>query len=231
MLPYTTLGLLIFVAVLIPGLVWLRVSEARVFRPQRSPVLEVTELAILGFCFTTGAALLVAALSLVWSPPLLDILVWITTPNMSDYLLGNLPQFILSGLSTVALSITFAAGTARIVYRGRTADLRSWYTVWQELHKLSQADASPFLGLDLTDGQVIEGVLHRCPTHEGNKQVSLRAPIYYQDEETKERVLSDLDVAIISESNIVKAGVIFLDPLHAEARSEQSAVAETTADR
>lgn len=230
MLPYTTLGLLIFVAVLVPGLVWLRISEARIFRPQRSPVLEVAELAILGCCFTAGAALLVATLSLVWSPPLLDILVWTTASNMSDYLLGNLPQFVLSGFLTVALSIIFAAGSARVVYRGRTANLRSWYTVWQELHEIAKADANPFLGLDLTDGQVIEGVLHRCPTHGDDKQVSLRAPIYYQDEETKERVLSDLDVAIISESKIVKAGVIFLDPLHAEGQSEQSSVAETTAD-
>ena len=232
MLPYTTLGLLIFVAVLVPGFVWLRVSEARVFRPRRSPVLEVTELAILGCCFTTGAALLIAALSLVWSPPLLNIPTWMMTSNMAEYLLSNLPQFALFTLLTISLSIAFAAGTARIVYRGRSADPPSWYTVWQELHERSQGNASPFLGLDLIDGQVIEGYLHRYPTPESDNdnQVSLCAPIYYQDKETKERVLSNLDVAIISESKIVKAGVIFLDPLHAEARAEQSTVAKTTAD-
>lgn len=212
MLPYTALGLILFFSMLAPGFVWLRVSETRTFRPQRSTVLEIAELAILGWAFTSVTGLVVVAAGQIWSPPFVNLSEWIAASDRTEYLLNGFWNVALSAILIILLSLSIAGLTARVIHRGQPANLRPGHNVWQDISRSNIDGKKPLLGINLTDGRIIEGYLHKYPQADYGNQVCLRAPIFYREAANRQRVPSELDIAIIPNTRIADIGVIY-DPL------------------
>lgn len=124
MLPYTALGLILFFSMLAPGFVWLRVSETRTFRPQRSTVLEIAELAILGWAFTLVTGLVVVAAGQIWSPPFVNLSEWIAASDRTEYLVNGFWNVALSAVLIILLSLSIAGLTARAIHRVQPANRR-----------------------------------------------------------------------------------------------------------
>lgn len=225
MLPYTALGLILFVSVLAPGFVWLRISETRVIRPPRSTVLEIAELAILGCAFTSATALVVVAAGRIWSPPLVNLSDWIAASDRTEYLLNGFWNVALSALLMIMLSLGAAGLTARFVHRGQPANLRPVRNVWQDIFQTNTDGKKPLLGINLTDGRIVEGYLPEYPQTDYGNQICLEAPIFHREAANRQRVPSELDIVIIPNARIADIGVMY-DPLTESGPSDSAG--ETT---
>ena len=135
MLPYTALILILFFSALAPGFVWLRVSETRAFRPQRSTALQIAELAILGCAFTLATGLVMVAAGQIWSPPLVSLSEWMAASDRMEYLLNGFWNVALSALLMILLSLSVAGITARAVHRGQPANRHPGRKVAKRNHR------------------------------------------------------------------------------------------------
>lgn len=115
MIPTTVAGLVLFIALLTPGYVWVRATERRVFRPSRSVVLEVAEIVTFGVIFSGAALLLLLAIA-EWTGIPLPTAATLARSG-GAYLRTNPWASLLSLFALIAVGSGLAALMAWVVYR------------------------------------------------------------------------------------------------------------------
>jgi hypothetical protein len=105
--PTTFVGLALFVAFITPGYMWVRVEERARPRPDRSQLLEVAELLVIGAFASLLSAALVAVLG-SHLRPLLNTAAWVGASEPSAYLQAH----AMRGLASLVLTVLLANGGA-----------------------------------------------------------------------------------------------------------------------
>ena len=179
MIPDTALGLILTVAALGPGYVYLRVAELRNVRPERSALIEAIELAVVGALCSTSALLIVGALA--------D---WRGTANAHWFgahpraYIGHHPLRLL-WLVSIALLVAYAIAylAARIIHRGKHESIRPGSSAWTEaMFNMCPKGSATVATVELRDGRRVEGVLraHMPTPGDENRELYLAAPIRVQ---------------------------------------------------
>jgi flagellar biogenesis protein FliO len=174
-IPGTLLGLVAFAASLGPGYFFVRVAEQREPRQERSPLLEATELIVVGAVTSSIAALLVLSVG--------DAAGWFDTSFLAaqgwTYVLAH-PGKALGGLlSILALSYVGAWASARVMYRGRPASFEAT-SMWYQVLKTATGPNRAFATIELRDRRLVSGYVYAyttLPADPGRAEIALHAPI------------------------------------------------------
>lgn len=227
MLPNTTLGILIFLSVLMPGFIWLRRTEKRTLRPRRPGALAIAEIIIIGYTITFISTLIVLLFGQIFTPPFLNVTEWLNATDSGYYLIQEFRKSIFSILSILLLSAILAFIIPKIIYRKRLANINLGTTVWYEILGQERGNRQAKLGISLTNRISIEGYLFGYPTDQNDDQIALKNPISFQS--GKVRYSLPIDRVIIPKERIVSIGVVFTSPSEEEPPLSQEADSKTTA--
>jgi hypothetical protein len=202
-IPTTALGLVVFLAALGPGYVYLRVAERRGVRPERSGLLEAVELAVVGAFASTVATLAVFALA--------------DAANVINiHVLGGDPQHYaedhpLRLLWLVAVTLltgyAFAWTGARLTHLRKEPNIVPGGTAWGNVFntQLPHPYDVVRVTVELRDGRKLTGPLGGFTTHaDADRELCLAAPILVQLPEpgAQTTVLED-DFLAIREADIL----------------------------
>ena len=200
-MPTTFLGLALFILFVTPGYLWVRLEERTRPRAERTQILELAELLVVGAVFSLFATALVALLG-SHLRPLLDIGAWASSPKPSVYLQRNPMRAGASLLGAVSLSNLGALVFARWWYssKGRKQRLTAqgwirdrlgwgepepprirvantpWYDVFGAIEKNDQVAV---LTVVQVDGVVLTGLMktYDVKASGGEQDLVLQAPI------------------------------------------------------
>lgn len=178
MLPGGAIATLLLLA-LIPGWLHLRLRER--LRPARETtgLGELLEVVAIGLVTTGTSVLLVVMVPPSWMPFLLDVEVLANGGN--DYVSEN----IRSVITSVVVVLLVAAAIAYVLYRlerhlgPRPPEFRAQGSVWTRALGERPAGTVPWVGLTLTDGRGVEGVLDSFTVGGGpdDRDIALTQPI------------------------------------------------------
>ncbi len=227
MLPNTTLGLLIFLYVLMPGFVWLHRTERRALRPRRPGALAIAEITIIGCTITFISALIVSAIGQIFAPPFLKVTEWLGATDSGNYFVQEFWWSIISISFVLVLSTIVAFFFPKIIYRKGSVNINFSSTVWYDVLGKERDNRQAKLGISLANGTSIEGYLFSYPTDQNDDQIALREPISFQSGKLKYPL--QMDRVIIPKEQIVSIGVVFTDSSDEEAYSAQENDPKTTA--
>jgi hypothetical protein len=177
MLPDVPIALLVLFA-LFPGWIFIRLSEARTQRPERSQLAELLEFAAVGFSTTAISALAIAALSSIPTFSFLfNVEAW---ANTRDSYLGN--HFYAALASTalcMALSCAFAIALFAIIFHRRPANFKPGSSVWIQTLAMAPPGMQSWIGVHRHDGSLVEGLLFSCTagSDDDKREISLTKPI------------------------------------------------------
>lgn len=176
MIPATALGLVVAIAALGPGYVFIRVSERRNARAERSGLLETVELAVIGAFATTVA--LVVVLAIAGAADIVNI--HALGKDSSQYS-RNHPLRLLWVFGIVVLTAYGIAWTAaRLVNRKQSPSIRPAATAWDEAFDPARPPSTNALRatVELRDGRRVEGTLRAATAGAAeNRELMLKAPI------------------------------------------------------
>lgn len=196
MIPNSLLGLLLFLAGIGPGYVYVLVAERREPRVERSPFLEAASLFVVGGLTTGVAAVLV--LILLEAAGWLDFERLIETP--AKYLARE-PFPILSALLlALALGYLLAWSLALLVYRGKEPTLRPHLSVWWQTIGEAKKSGAVFATVELIDGRIIDGYVYTYTLAEvdvAQRDLCLQRPIFARPSARVERALLDIDYLVL----------------------------------
>lgn len=202
--PTNFVGLALFVVFITPGYLWVRIEERSRPRPDRSPLLELAELLMVGAVASLVAAVLVAELgSRVKS--LLDVGDWIGASDRGGVLRAHLAPAMNSLLLAVLIAhgATHSvatwwfsqSGTAQRVrfHRWLRRQVRMkppappriqaahtpWFDVFGSVDKTKELAV---LTVVQEDGEVLTGLLrsYDVTAPAGGQDLALQAPLTYQ---------------------------------------------------
>jgi hypothetical protein len=176
-IPGTALGLVLTVAALGPGYIYLRVVERRNARPERSGLLEAVELVIVGALASTAALLVIGALA-DWTH--IANAHWLAA-HPASYA-GHHPLRLLWLVAlTLGLAYLIAFAVANVIHRAPDA-IRPAGSAWTEafITECPKGSAA-VLTVELRDGRKIEGTLRaHTPSVDYNRELYLTAPLRVQ---------------------------------------------------
>jgi hypothetical protein len=206
-IPGNLVGLILFLAAVAPGYVFVRTSERFRARPGRSALLEAAELLVIGAACTTIASLIAVGLAEWLGGGFLDIPAWAEQGN--DYLRGE-PYRLAWSVGFVLLVASAAAfGLAHLANRGRTGDIVLGVTVWSGAfeaagHKGQRA----WLTAHLHDGRIVEGYVKGYPTGASDVQaLALQRPITVTETNGSRALVPGTNLVIIDAGQIAMIGV------------------------
>ena len=202
MIPDTTVGLVVFLAALGPGYVYIRIAEKRRPRPERSGLLEAVELIVIG-----AAASTVALLVTVW---LADVVGAINAHALASQLTPYFHRNTLAvvGLVLVVLVVAYSlAGTiAWLIYRRESVSIRPAGTSWYDAFWESRPARSDVVvvTVELRDQRRIIGVLRSFSTGlEDSRELGLCAPIGVQAGPRAKPTTTDDRFIVLREADVL----------------------------
>jgi hypothetical protein len=167
---------LLALAALLPGWIFIRLSEHRTPRPERSGWAELVELASVGFSTVTVSALAVAGLSWTQIPGLFDVRTWAVLRG--GYLGHHLGAALLSALLVALISCVLAYALFLVIYRKKPKGLHPGSTVWYDALGRWPRGTLPVVGVHRVDGSLVEGLLFSYSyTDEETSAIALQAPM------------------------------------------------------
>ncbi len=203
-MPNTFVGLALFVAFITPGYLWVRAEERSRPRPERSQLLEVAQLLMVGAVASLTALSVVATLG-AHLRPFLNLAAWVAAPDPAEYVSRWLPQALRSLLLTVFIAhgATYTAATwwfsptgARVRSRSdemvrkligmtpRTAPrIDPAHTPWFDvLGSIDKSTEVAVLTVVQDGGRVVVGLLrsYDVAAAADKQDLALQAPISYQ---------------------------------------------------
>jgi len=175
MLP-TGIGALLLLLIFVPG--WAYLSWVERVRPAagRSGLSELLEVAAMGAATTGPAVLLLVLIPHEWLPFTLDLEQW---ASGNDH-----PRDDFRGAAwSVALIFAFAMCIAYGLYRLRTRGLSKEFHpeagVWAQAIGQRPRGKVPWVGVQLIDGRLVEGLLHSLSLDDAGdeRDIALGRPI------------------------------------------------------
>lgn len=206
MIPGAPFTLFVLLA-LIPGWLFFRMAERRGPRPERSQLVELLELAAVGFSAITIAFIVVLALSLQFNHWLFDIKAW--AHERHQYLGDHLGAALASTALGIGLSCLVVVGMFLLVYRRKAASFRPGSNVWDVSLGPAPPGKQNWLGVHRLDDSLVEGLLLSYPagSAEGPREVALTAPIRLTPKDGKPSRLS-IDRVVIPGDQIAAITVV-----------------------
>jgi Family of unknown function (DUF6338) len=181
-MPDNIYGLLLFLAGIGPGYVFLRVGERREPRQARSALLEFAELFVIGAATTAAASIVVLLVGEVLDQ--VDLKTWLSEGRI--YVINEPFPVLVTLMAILSLSYLGAWGLARLVYKGRPASIRPEFSVWFQVFHVDEEKPDVaelrFATVELKDGRRVAGYVHAYtvdPNPE-NRELALRKPIFAQ---------------------------------------------------
>ncbi len=201
MIPGTALGLVLTVAALGPGYIYLRVAERRHARPERSGLLEGVELAVVGALASIASLLVVGVVADATGVANAH---WLGA-HPASYL-GHHPLRLL-WLVALALVLAYgiAFGAATLMLRGVPDAIRPAGTAWTEAFIADCPNNEvAVLIVELRDGRRIEGTLGaHTPSADYNRELYLRAPLRVQAGPASRPISLSSSFMILREADIL----------------------------
>ena len=161
MIPSNLLALVVLAASIGPGYVWVSVAETRTPRHQRTQLLELAELLIVGGFFSTVSFLAVASFA-GWRG-------WLDTDALatggSHYVLRHPSKWLLIILVGLLLAAGLAYVAARVRFQHQPAVIEHGYSAWYKMLAENRT-RNTYLTVDLRDGTTIAGWFYTCTVEE-----------------------------------------------------------------
>lgn len=151
MIPNSVFGLVVIATILGPGYVFLRIAEQRNPRPDRSALLEVTELVTVGGVSTAISATL-GLLVAHWLGMNLHAL----AKHGTDYALTHLSSVAALLFAVLIGSFILAATSSLAVHRNLPSSIHL-HSAWHEVLRRQKGGKSPYATVELRDGRVVAG--------------------------------------------------------------------------
>lgn len=208
-MPTSLVGVIIFVVLLAPGVVFAAVREAQFPRRTRSPLRETASVV-----FTSAVTLIVA--SSVFG------LVRVVTPKRTPdigllvrdshaFAAGSYLSGLFWGLGVLAFACVLAALAARFSpeYPGKISSRSAWVLAFEETRAEGH---SIYVGCELHDGTYVGGFLRRYstePQETVDRELTLEAPITYAPVDGNE-VNLEVNMIVVSAREIKFFSVSFL---------------------
>ena len=207
MLPSDLVGLILLFAGVAPGYVYVRVAERYRSRPDRSQLLELAEVVVIGGGCTTLAALALIGLG-EWAHGLvIDTTIW--TRRGNAYLHAN-PDLVPRSIALVlGLSFLFAYLLARLVVWGRPPGIAPGVSVKAGVFEPgSRRRKRAWVAVHLKNGNIVEGYLQAYPTGEsGGEEIALQKPIGLTPAGAPRALIRGVDSVIIEGDEVAMIGV------------------------
>jgi len=201
-IPNTLLGLLLLLlAGLGPGYVYVLVAERREPRIERSPLLEVAGLLTVG-ALTTGTAAL-TVLIFTQATGLLDVRALVE--NGSKYVAMELVPSLVALVVILGLSYGGAITLALAVHRGKEATLYPNRSVWWQTIGQAKTSGPVFATVELKDGRIVDGYVsaYTIDSDAGRRDLALQRPLFVRQSGRSDRAPLDVDYIILPDSQIV----------------------------
>ena len=176
-MPDTLIGLLVALAGVAPGYIFVRQAERREPRRERSTLLEAAEMLLIGGSSTAVSILLV--LSLAQAISYLDLPALLEEPT---HYFGVQPQRVLvAGCAVLAVSYSLSWVAATLIFRGRPPNIHPNYSVWRAvISEASRTSGDAMAALEMKDGRVVSGFVHSYTLDPDSdvREIALKEPIY-----------------------------------------------------
>jgi hypothetical protein len=202
-MPSNIFSVIILLAALAPGFVYLQAYQRRSLRDTRSATAETVEMFAFGALATLLAGLTVLVLGqLTPAFVTLDVLLKGTSG------LGTIPWKVIASASlTLALSTSISglAGTLLGNRRSsRVATVREGILAVRVLTARSPKGRRPYLAVELNDGRLVEGYLWYASTHEdpARRDIALQKPLAWSGNGQRERTKATAERVLIPGSMI-----------------------------
>jgi hypothetical protein len=209
-IPTTALGLVVFLAALGPGYVYLRVVERRGVRPERSGLLEAVELAVVGAFASTVATL--AVLSLADAANVINI--HILSGDPQHYVEDHPLRLLWLIAVTLLTGYTLAWAGARLIHLRTEASIVPGGTAWGNVFRAELPHPYDVVRVtaELRDGRKLTGPLGGFTTDaDDDRELCLAYPILVQlpDSGAETTKLED-DFVVVREADILAISGTYL---------------------
>lgn len=166
--------------VLLPGLVWLWVSERRIPRTARPGALAVAEASGIGAAATLTTSFLLFALgsSLEWPFRFGE---WVSRPSTFGVDLAQDPVGVAVVVLAEPLLAALGAGFLAAWIHRRKPVIAPGSSVLHETLGGVTGTRTKFVAITMKDGRTIEGWMGSYPTDPAERFLSVTAPIYVTD--------------------------------------------------
>ena len=208
MIPSSIAGLLLAVAALSPGYVYIRFASSRRPRAERSALMETGEFLLWGTATSGAALLLVFVGAHLGVPFLIDLREW--SSGGSNYLAEDPWRAVWSGATAFAIASLLALTAAYLVYRKtktRVVEEPVWWSVFGGRPPKSEV----FCSVQTTAGPVLEGFLYAYTTHsEEPRDIALKPPLWLWQDGLRHSV-AGIDRVVIAGHQVREIDVRFVD--------------------
>ncbi len=157
MLPSSLLAFVVVAASITPGYIWVRVSETRVARPERTQLLELAELIIVGALASSLSFLSVLSLASWFN----FVEVRALADDGTTYALENPSRSLGVFVAVLGLAYGGTWAIARLVHRDRPPIFEHGSSAWQVMLGYNPG-RSVYATVDLRDGTTVAGWVHIC---------------------------------------------------------------------
>lgn len=207
MLPGDVLGLIVILAAVAPGYVFVRAAERYRPRPDRSALLETTEVVAIGAACTTVAVIAVVAVGEVVDGIAVNLAQW--SSEGAAYVRSRPYRTIRSAGLVLGGASGLAYLAARFIHRGRPPDIIPGVTVRAGvLEPAGRPDRRAWVAVHLRDGSVVEGYLLAHPTGGSDVQdLALQKPIARTVPNGPRTLVPGVDRVIVAADEIAMIGV------------------------
>ncbi len=167
---------------MVPGWLYIRLRE-RLRPPSAATGLsQLLEVAAVGLLTTGVSAFILALLPHRWLPWLVDVQAWARVGN--DYLRQNVRAGVVSAAAVLGLA-SLVAVALHLAERRRSSDrFDPESSVWGQALGVRPGGTVPWVGLQLRNGRLVEGVLHSLSLgqeDQDERDIALARPIRVTD--------------------------------------------------
>jgi len=202
-MPDSVLGLFLFLVGLGPGYLYVRFTERYRPRAERSEVMEVAELVLVG----AACSALVSVILL----PIMNATKWVSVSSLVTGPAAYVAEHPWNALTALLVVLTASYGVAygafRIRYRNRSEVFDPDSSVWvREITRMTKEGAEGISAtVELEDGRVIKGFLSSyTPDIDGdaNRDIALAAPISVKMPGASDEEIPDIERLILAAEQI-----------------------------
>lgn len=186
MLPTTVAGLFLFLVLVSPGYSWVRVEERHRPRAERSQVLELAELLVVGAVASAVSALIVSGIGQE-SSLFLNAHEWLAADDSQRYLVTHIADASFSFFGLLLIGNVGARLAALAWFRGKgtpggttKGGLQVGSTVWHDtFSSIDRKTHLLFLAVMQSDGSMVDGYLlnYAFDARSNDQELVLQSPI------------------------------------------------------
>ena len=165
----------IAILAMVPGWIYLRLRERHAAPSGSSGLSQLLDVVGVGLATTGTAACAAILVPHKWTPFLADWELW--ARQGGAYPREHVRSVVASSLLIFTMATIVAIALDLILRRGRPAEFKASGVWISSLGKRPRGHV-PFVGVELDDGRIYEGVLHSYTLEqEDNRDIALQAPI------------------------------------------------------